>query len=273
VYIIIIAAVFGANTWLKAGVMFGLYAVGTATALGMALLFKRTLLAGPPSSFIMELPPYHMPRLWPILRGTWDRSKLFLTRAGTTIFAVCVIIWALSYYPRMKPDQLGQEATARLATVNPSDAEGRARVLESEQLRHSYIGRLGRAIEPVIRPMGFDWRIGIGILSSFLAREVFVGTMGITFSVGEADETSVELRDRLAAATWPDGRHVLTPLAGVSLMVFYMLACQCVSTLAVTRRETGSWKWPAFMFAYMTVLACGASVLIYQIGSRLGWGV
>ncbi len=273
VYIIIIAAVFGESTWLKAGVMFGLYAVGTAVALGMALFFKRTLLAGPPSSFIMELPPYHLPRPWPILRGTWDRSKLFLTRAGTTIFAVCVIIWALSYYPRMKPAELSGEATARLAAIDPADAEAHSRVMESEQLRHSYIGRLGQVIEPVIRPMGFDWRLGIGILSSFLAREVFVGTMGITFSVGEADESSAELRDRLATATWPDGRLVLTPLAGISLMVFYMLACQCVSTLAVTRRETGGWKWPAFMFAYMTVLACGASIMIYQVGSRMGWGV
>lgn len=273
VYIIVIAAVFGSNTWLKAGVMFGLYTVGTLIALAMALLFKRTLLAGPPSTFIMELPPYHLPRPWPIVRGAWDRSKLFLTRAGTTIFAVCVIVWAMSYYPRMQPGQMSGESAARLAEVAPGDEEGREHVLESEQLRQSYLGRLGRSIEPVIRPMGFDWRIGIGILSSFLAREVFVGTMGITFSVGEADESSVELRERLAGATWPDGRLVLTPLAGISLMVFYMLACQCVSTLAVTRRETGGWKWPAFMFAYMTVLACGASMLIYQVGSRLGWGL
>lgn len=272
VYIIIIAAVFGGSAWLKAGVMFGLYAVGTAVALGMALLLKRTILSGPPSSFIMELPPYHLPRPWPILRGTWDRSKLFLTRAGTTIFAVCVIVWALSYYPRMKPGELTVDAAARLADVDPADSETRDRIVESEQLRQSYIGRLGHAIEPVIRPMGFDWRVGIGILTSFLAREVFVGTMGITFSVGDADETSVELRERLAGATWPDGRRVLTPLSGVSLMVFYMLACQCVSTLAVTRRETGGWRWPAFMFAYMTVLACGSSILIYQIGSRLGIG-
>jgi len=273
VYVIVIAAVFGEHTWLKAGVLFGLYIVGTLVALGMALLFKKTLLAGPPSTFIMELPPYHLPRLWPILRGMWDRSKLFLTRAGTTIFAVCVVVWALSYYPRIAPDQLGPEAAARLAAVDPADADARSQIIESEQLRHSYIGSLGRAIEPVIRPMGFDWRLGIGILSSFLAREVFVGTMGITFSVGEVDESSVELRERLATATWPDGRLVLTPLSGVSLMVFYMLACQCVSTLAVTRRETGGWRWPAVMFGYMTVLACGASLLIYQVGGRLGWGV
>ncbi len=118
--------------------------------------------------------------------------------------------------------------------------------------------------------MGYDWRLGVGILSSFLAREVFVGTMGITFAVGEADEDSGELRDQLASATWPDGRVVLTPLVGIGLMVFYVLACQCVSTLAVVKRETNSWRWPAFLFAYMTALAYVCALLIYQIGSRVG---
>jgi ferrous iron transport protein B len=133
------------------------------------------------------------------------------------------------------------------------------------------MGRLGRVIEPAIKPLGYDWRIGIGILSSFLAREVFVGVMGITFAVGEVDESSPDLRDKLAGATWPDGRRILTPLTAIGLMVFYVLACQCVSTLAVVRRETQSWRWPIFMFAYMTVLAYGAALGIHQAGRWAGW--
>jgi ferrous iron transport protein B len=258
VYIIVTAAIFGDRVFLKAGVMFLLYLLGTITAMLMALLFKRTIFAGPRPAFILELPPYHMPKLIPLLRNVWDRSKLFLTSAGTTIFAACVVIWALSYYPRPN--------TAPDAAIDDQQ-------IASDQLRHSYIGRLGHSIEPVIKPLGFDWRLGIGILSSFLAREVFVGSMGITFAVGEADETSDALRQQLAAATWPGGARVLTPLAGISLLVFYVLACQCVSTLAVVRKETGSWKWPAFMFAYMTALAYFASLLVYQIGKAGNWGM
>jgi ferrous iron transport protein B len=265
VYLIVTAAVFGDRVWLKAGVMFSLYLLGTLTAMLMALLFKRTIFAGPRPPFIMELPPYHLPRLFTLLRNVWDRSKLFLTSAGTTIFAACVIIWALSYYPRL------DAPAGQAALVDGGATESRE--LASDRLRHSYVGRLGHAIEPVIRPLGFDWRLGIGILSSFLAREVFVGSMGITFAVGDADETSDALRHELAAATWPGGDRVLTPLAGISLMVFYVLACQCVSTLAVVRKETGSWKWPAFMFAYMTALAYVASLVVYQVGRAGQWGL
>ena len=272
IYVIVIAAVFGDRTWLKAGVMFGMYALGTVTALAMALLFKKTLLAGPRPTFIMELPPYHMPQPRVILRAMWDRSKLFLTGAGTTIFAVCIIVWALSYFPRIDETNLPSATQAAVARLDPADAGARADLIAGAQLRHSFLGRLGHWIEPTIRPLGYDWRLGVGILSSFLAREVFVGTMGITFSLGEADETSGALREQLAGATWPDGRIVLTPLVGVGLMVFYVLACQCVSTLAVVRRETNSWRWPMFMFAYMTVLAYVGSLAVYQIGTRMGWG-
>jgi ferrous iron transport protein B len=272
VYIIVIAATFGDRTWLKAGVMFGMYALGTVTALAMALLFKKTLLAGPRPTFIMELPPYHLPQVAVIARAVWDRSRLFLTGAGTTIFAVCVIIWALSYFPRLDEAGLSPASRAEIGRLRPSDDTARQNIIEGERLRRSYLGRLGHLIEPAIRPLGFDWRIGTGVLSSFFAREVFVSTMGITFAVGETDETSQDLREQLAGAAWPDGRTVLTPLVGVGLMVFYVLACQCVSTLAVVRKETGSWRWPALMFGYMTVLAYVASLAVYQVGSSLGWG-
>jgi len=269
VYLIIIGAIFGDRSLLKAAVMFGLYALGTVTALAMALVFKKTLFAGPRPPFIMELPPYHMPRPWALVRTMWDRSKLFLTNAGTTIFAVCIVIWAMSYFPRLSEADASAEAKTRLVRLDPAhDADAREVILAAERLRHSYIGRLGHLIEPAIKPLGFDWRLGIGILSSFLAREVFVGAMGITFAVGDPDLHADALRLQLATATWPDGHRVLTPIAGISLLVFYVLACQCVSTLAVVRKETGSWRWSAFMFTYMTVLAYACSLGVYQIGWR-----
>jgi ferrous iron transport protein B len=142
-----------------------------------------------------------------------------------------------------------------------------------EQLRYSVGGRLGRVIEPVIEPLGFDWRIGVGILGAFAAREVFVSTLGIVFGIEEADEESVSLRASLQNAQRTGGAPLMTPLTGVSLMVFFVLACQCMSTIVVVRKESGSWGWPLFMFAYMSVLAYTASLAVYQIGSALGWGI
>ncbi len=287
VYTLLIAACLPASWWVKAGTMFAMYALGIVSALSMATLFKKTLLRGPTPAFIMELPPYRVPRLSATLRVMWDRSKLFLTRAGTTILAIVVLLWALTSYPK----DAGREARfdAMRAAVSAGEPSGKTvpgtdvpvdealaaiKAQEAaEALADSYAGRLGHAIEPVIKPLGYDWRIGIGLIASFAAREVFVGTMGVVYSVGdEADEESVPLREQIAASTWPDGRRVFTPLVAVGLMVFYVLACQCVSTIAVVRRETGGWRWPAFMFGYMTVLAYVGALVVYQIGSALGLG-
>ena len=147
--------------------------------------------------------------------------------------------------------------------------EGQVR---GERLRNSFGGRLGRFIEPVLQPLGFDWRIGVGILGAFTAREVFVSTMGIVFDIDNADEKSQPLRDALRSAKRADGSVLMTPLTGVSLMVFFVLACQCASTLAVVRRESGSWAWPAFMFAYQTAMAYVAALVVYQGGRFLGFG-
>ena len=228
-----------------------MYALGTVTALLMATLFKKTILRGPTPTFIMELPPYRRPQVFTALRHTWDRGKLFLTQAGTIILTCSIVLWALAYFPRM-PASAGAESGA--------------------QLRQSWLGRVGQVMEPVIEPLGFDWRIGVGLAGSFAAREVFISTMGIVYGLEEeADEESVPLREKMTAATWPDGRKVYTPLVGISLMVFYVLACQCMSTLAVARRETGGWRWPVFMFGYMTALAYLASLSVFQIGHALGW--
>jgi len=271
VYIIVIGAVFGDNALLKAGILFGMYALGTIAALVFGLLFKKTLLRGPRPAFLMELPPYRKPKISNCLLAMWERSRLFVTEAGTTIFAACIVIWALSYFPQFDKQDMTPAQAAAFESIPESDADARANFLSSQQQDHSLLGRMGHAIEPAIAPLGFDWRLGTGILSSFAAREVFVGTMGITFSLGEVDETSDALRDQLATAKWPDGRPLLTPLVGISLMVFYVFACQCVSTLAVVRRETGTWRWPIFLFVYMTVTAYLASLAIYQIGRAAGW--
>jgi ferrous iron transport protein B len=209
----------------------------------------------------------------------WDRSYLFLQRAGTVILAITIVLWALMNYPHS--DRIASQYEARREAVQAQIADTMAqqaaldqlgRNEAAAQLQNSFAGRLGHVIEPAIRPLGYDWKIGIGVIASFAAREVFVGTMGIVYSVGEADEESVELREQLQEATWPDGRKVFTPLVAVSLMVFYVLACQCVSTIAVVRRETNSWRWPVFMFAYMSVLAYVAALIVYQAGSALGLG-
>ena len=138
-------------------------------------------------------------------------------------------------------------------------------------IRHSLAGRLGLLMEPAIRPLGFNWEIGIGLIGSFAAREMFVSTMGIVYSVGDTDEVSTPLIEQMRAARWPDGRLLYTPLVAVSLMVFYVLACQCLSTVAVVRQETNSWRWPIFLIAYMTGLAYTASLLVYQVGRAMGF--
>ena len=163
-------------------------------------------------------------------------------------------------------------ATAPDPDLGGLAASDPAAAAEAVRLRNSWGGRLGRLIEPVIRPLGFDWKIGVGLIGAFAAREVFVSTMGVVYGVGETDEASVPLRERLKDERWPDGRRVYTPLVGLSLLVFFALAAQCMSTLAVVRRETGGWGWPAFLFAYMTGAAWLFSFAVYQGGLALGWG-
>ncbi|MCG3137009.1 MAG: Fe(2+) transporter FeoB [Phycisphaerae bacterium] len=254
VYLTVIGAIFAGQVWVQSGALLGLYVLGTVMALGVAWLLKRTMLQSPPTGLLIELPPYHRPNWGTIIRSMWERSVLFLKGAGSIIFAVSVVLWALAYFPQADP--VAAEADPGL------------------QLRQSYMGRMGQAIAPVIEPLGYDWKIGVGLVASFAAREVFVSTMGIVYGVGdEVTEEDATLREKIAADTWPDGRKVYTPLAGLSLLVFYVIACQCVSTLAIIKRETNSWRWPVFTFVYMTVLAYGAALITYQVGSSMGWGV
>ena len=314
VYILMIGTfipnlVVGGVLSLRALVMLALYVAGIATAMGMAWLLKLTLLKGPSSSLIIELPPYQIPAWRNTLFTVWSRSSQFLQRAGTVIFSLSIVLWFLLSYPKIDPATLGQpgqapgispaagahrdskhdlepgaggseaqivnessnqdKATADEAADEPSEAE---KALAGAQVRYSLAGRLGRAIEPVIEPLGFNWKIGIGLVGAMAAREVFVATMGTVYSVGEADQTSVSLKDAMRRDKWPDGRPVWTTLVAVSVLVYFVLAMQCISTLSVVKQETNSWKWPLFMWAYMTGLAWLAAFAVYQGGRALGWG-
>ena len=272
VYTLLIAACLPGSAWVKAVALLTLYGLGVATALCMAWTFKRTLLRGPAPAFVIELPPYRWPQVGNVLSVMWDRSKLFLTQAGTIILAMTVVLWALMNFPRDAQRAGWYDAQKAAAQASPEQVQQLEQQEAAERLEYSVVGRLGRFIEPAIRPLGYDWKIGVSIVSSVAAREVFVSTMGVIYSVGESDEGSQSLRSELARATWPDGRRVFTPLVAVGLMIFYVLACQCVSTLAVVRRETASWRWPVFMFAYMSALAYVAALLVYQVGSALHVG-
>lgn len=264
---------------LTALTMLGMYMLGIVAALGMAWVFKRTLLKGDAPLFIMELPPYKRPVLRVVLRQMWDRSFIFLKQAGTIILGINIVLWFLAAYP--KDSQSAKEFDTRRAAlqqdVSLSEAERLVLVhsIDGEEaghkLRNSFAGRMGRAIEPFIAPLGFDWKIGIGIITSFAAREVFVSTMSTVYNVGNADEGGESgLAKNLKGQTRDDGSPVYTVRTSLALMVFYVFALQCVSTVAVVKRETQSWRWPVFQWLYLGALAWAAAFLVYQLGGLLG---
>lgn len=232
-------------------VLLSMYLLGLVMALGMAWLFKKTLLKGAAPLFIMELPPYKLPSLRSIIQQLWERSRLFLRNAGTIILGVSIILWFLGTYPK---------------------SEG----TPAQQLEHSFIGRAGQIIEPLIKPLGFDWKIGIALCTSFAAREVFVSTMGTIYNIQDSDEetANTSLQDKMRKDTNPTtGAPVWTALTAICVMVYYVLAMQCISTVAIVKRETNGWKWPLFQIGYMTALAYSVTFVVYRIGMYFGWGV
>ncbi len=291
----LVAGFFG----LQALLMVAMYLFSTVVALLAAAVLGRTLFRGAPVPLLLELPPYRLPQPGSVLRMMWERSRLFVSEAGTVILVCSIALWALLSFPRdveLSRDYAAEAAAVRAGAPVAASADGlpagegplapdgaivdvvEARLARldaaerAERLQKSFGGRLGHLIEPVIAPLGFDWKIGVGLIGAFAAREVFVSTLGVVYGIeGEASEESVPLRRRLQDERWPDGRRVYTPLVGLSLMVFFALAAQCMSTLAVVRRETRSWGWPVFLFAYMTALAWAASFAVTQGGRALGW--
>jgi ferrous iron transport protein B len=274
VYTLIIGALIPGSRVTQALLMVGMYLFSVITALIAAWMMSKTVkpLKAKRLPFLIELPPYRWPRWRDVLRMMWGKSSMFLREAGTVILGCSIVLWALLAFPRELPK--GSPDYAVLIERAPTEdvKQSLADARQAELLANSYGGRLGHAIEPAIKPLGFDWKIGVGIIGAFAAREVFISTLGIVFSVGgEADERSEPLRHALKEAKDPDGSRAYTPLVGLSLMIFFALACQCMSTLAVVRRETASLRWPIFLFSYMTVLAWIVSFLVYQGGRLLGF--
>jgi ferrous iron transport protein B len=274
--------------------MLSMYLLGIVVALLMALLFKKTLLKGETPMLIMELPPYKRPLLRVVLRHMWERAKIFLRRAGTVILGISIVLWFLATYPRSsnldaqfesrRAEITNSFSAISLTTGGAASSDQLASLQEQlaavdqeeagEKLRHSFAGRMGRAIEPVIAPLGFDWKIGIGLVASFAAREVFVSTMSTVYNVGEFNDSNsgmITLEQTLQEQERPDGTPVYTTLTALTLMVFYVFAMQCVSTVAVVRRETNSWKWPVFQWFYMGALAWVLAFFTYHGGRLLGW--
>ncbi len=285
VYTLIIAALFPATkVWgvvpAQGLLMVAMYLFSTGLALAAAAVLGRTVFKGRRVPLLLEMPPYRRPAWRSVLASVWRKGKVFLTEAGTIILACTAVMWVLLSFPRS--EEAAQRWAAQRAQLEASLPEGEGRTArldaldharEAEALTSSFGGRVGRAVEPLIAPLGFDWKMGIGLLGAFAAREVFVSTMGVVYGMGrDVDEGTVGLRDRIRNESRADGKPVYTPLVGLSLLVFFAIACQCTSTLAVVRRETRSWRWPAFLFAYTLALAWVMSFLVYQGGRLLGLG-
>ncbi len=277
VYTLMIAAFFAGQKIfgflsLGAVLILAMYALGMIVAVIVAFILKRTILKSPTPPFVMELPPYRLPNFRTVFQNMLTRAGLFLKRAGTVILAISIILWALTYFPRSAENVQNPKSNVQSQEQVKTD-EGEITGDEGQQLRNSYAGKLGHVIEPVIQPLGFDWKIGVALIASFAAREVLVSTLSIIYNVGkDADAESPSLITAVRDAKNDDGTKAWTPLTALTLMVFFVLAMQCMSTVAVVRRETNSWTWALFMVGYMTGLAYLAAFLTYQGGRLLGFG-
>jgi len=276
VYALLIAAFVPSRSigWfnLQGLVLLGLYLLGIAGGLATAWLMKRSALRGPKPQFALALPEFRWPNPQTVAIKLLDRARVFLRRAGTVIFTVAIIVWALAYFPRSAEVESNLAAATAQAQARVSGAELEAELLRLEnraaaaQLEQSFLGRAGHAVAPLFRPLGWDWRVSAAVIAGFPAREVVVAVMGTIYAVGaEAEEAS--LAGKLRSATWPDGRLIFTLPMVLGLLVFYAWCLQCAATIAVIRRETNSWRWPVFAWSYMTAIGYTGALLIYQIGT------
>ena len=250
---------------LQALVMMGLYLLGLVMALTVSFVAKHFIRLKEKSFFILELPTYRSPRWKNIVHTMVNKAKVFVFDAGRVIMVISLILWALSSYGPAKRMQRVNSQYEQLRSGATGNAIELKKEYHAAKLENSYAGILGKSIEPAIIPLGYDWKIGIALITSFAAREVFVGTMATLYSVGEDDQNSLKLQDKMKAAKKENGTPLYTLATGVSLMIFYLFAMQCMSTLAVVRRETRSWKWPVIQLVYMTGLAYIMSLVAYQL--------
>ncbi len=277
----------------QGGIMFACYALGVIAAVVTAVIFKKSLLKGAPSSFVLELPSYKLPQISQIIRVMVTNTWAFVRRAGTIIFALSIILWAMAYYPRIGDagkEIAQQRADEEIKTTFSGEyikvttngltsvplemgADEKEKILEKHiaaaQLEQSISGRLGHFIEPVIKPLGYDWKMGVGLIASFAAREVFVSQMGIVYSAGDTEEDPAPLEEAMKNDRYADGSPVWTSPVAISLLVWFVLAMQCMSTMAVVKRETGSWNWAIFQLVYMNGLAYVCAFFAYQISFRI----
>ena len=301
VYGLLIGAFFGpamfANgpyasyTWLiQGGIMLACYMLGIVAAAVTAYGCKVILGRGEVTPFILELPSYKLPQIGEVLRQMWTNTAKFLTKAGTIIFCLSILLWAMAYFPRLPDERILEIANQHNATpliipanasveqeeiIRGARADDIGVAVAGAQLEYSISGRIGHTIEPLIAPLGYDWKMGVGLIAAFAAREVFVGHLGIVYSLGdpEKDKDKIDkLQETIRSDRYADGRPVWSPLVAVSLLVWFVLAMQCISTVAVVKRETGGWSWPLFQLVYMNALAYVAALATYQIGSRLFGG-
>jgi len=277
VYVVLLAAFFESH--IAGLLLLLLYLLGIVAAAVVALLLRRTVLRGGTSALAMELPVYQRPRLRIVAAHTWHAVRSFLRTAGTVIVVSTVVVWALGYFPRSP--EIHAKFEAERAALPAGDAgEARRAELDAEEagtyLEQSWLSHIGRAVQPVFAPAGFDWKITVGVLAAFPARELVVPTLGTLYSLGEVeasrDAPDQRLQEALRSAKGPDGRPTMSGLIALAVMAFFALCSQCAGTLAAIRRETHSWRWPLFTFCYMTVLAWLVAVAIYQIGTLLGYG-
>jgi ferrous iron transport protein B len=269
VYTLMIAAFFSDRTlWgfisLGAVLMIAMYLLGVVFAVLVAFILKKTVLKAPTPPLLLELPPYRLPNIRTVLQNMFSKASQFVRNAGTVILAISIVLWALAYFP-----------VPEMGTDQASGAQTESVAPEKGRLEKSYAGHLGRLIEPVIEPLGFDWKIGVSLIASFAAREVFVSTMSIIYGMNGEEAGEIEgegkIADAIRDAERPDGSPAWTPLTAITLMVFFVLAMQCMSTVAVVKKETNSWRWPVFMTVYMTGLAWFAAFATFQIGSLMGF--
>ena len=280
VYTLIISALFPAQLLfgvipIQGALMVGMYALAMVLTLVAALVLGRTVVRGRQVPLVLELPPYRVPSLLTTAKMVRERSWDFLREAGTVILFCTIGLWALLTFPQKDATSVAPTSGPNVATLTSTVAHSGAipPPMEHSPIEHSYGAKIGRALEPVIEPLGFDWRIGIGLIGAFAAREVFVSTMALVYGIGDHDESAVApLRERMRRERGPNGERRYSPLVGASLLTFFAIACQCSSTLAVVRRETRSYRWPLFLFGYTFVLAWFVSFLVYQGGRLLGLG-
>ena len=268
VYTLLIAAFFSENV--AGSVLFSIYFLGISLAILMALVFRKWMFPGASEPFIMEMPPYHLPTLRSIAIHMWERSILYLKKAGTLILAASILIWFITNYPANVEYSKDYDAAKGQITEQYDEVAAKPLLAQldqeqaGEKLALSYAGKFGHFVEPVIKPLGFDWKMGVGLVSAVAAKEVLVSTLATIYSVGDVEEDSQSLQEALAADA------AFSPLVAFSLMVFTLIYSPCLAVLAVVRRETNSWKWPAFSFVYSTTLAWIMSFVVYQGGRLIG---